>query len=121
MKNRSITRMLAVFLSILFFTALYSCEHVQYNVSASQIDSLLNANQEVHILLPEGTTIEFVETGEGRKHGENRSNGSGNYSQAEKDLFSTIRQTMGTSIMSAYASTTFQCPPYCEIVLKKPQ
>ena len=122
MKNTSPSRLLflAMFLSIVL--GMYSCveKEVHYDVSLKQIDSLLNTDGEVHILLPTGTNIELVESGNKQK-GENRTPGSNGNSQAEKDVFSGIKKTMGTQIMSAYATGTFQCPPYCEIVLKKGQ
>src|SRR4030095_4705090 len=115
MKNRSLLQVIAALSVVFLLTALSSCKN-QYNISVQQIDSLLNANQEVHILLPEGTNIELVESGS-KKRGENQVPGTDGNTQMEKDVFSGIRQTMGTAIMNAYAGTSYKCPPYCEIIL----
>lgn len=125
MKNAG-TKNFLFLISVLFvLLTINSCKEepsIHYIVSVSEIDSLLSANGEVHILLPEGTMIELPESGntiEKKRTGENMSPGL----DQQKNVFGTIRQTLGTSIMNANAATAgpWKCPPYCEVVLKKAQ
>jgi hypothetical protein len=74
MKNKTTFYPLAAILVILSITMLCSCKK-QYNISVQQIDSLLNANQEVHIMLPRETNIDLVGP-EGKQRGENHAPGS---------------------------------------------
>src|SRR6185436_8004357 len=108
--NTTILRLFIFEFLAIMMLGMYSCETkvVHYDVSLQQIDSLLNANGEVHIQLPTGTNIELVESGDKQK-GQNMSPGSNGNNHVSKDVFSGIRQTIGTQIMSAYAVGTYQC------------